>query len=174
MFKLVTAGSSGVPAAGVLIDEFEVHAVFLALPLLVIVLGLVFLAESQGVMRCAEYIRSKIESRYRPFIGWEEWLEEEGEQTDQKYRRLVNAWQLAAFYIVFLVYYAGASYLGVNNAHRIGEPEEIWELVASVLYVFLGVLFVWFLYLNLRATAADRSRSLPNFRLVRFRLIRFR
>lgn len=63
MFKLAVGGSAVIPAAQSVAASYSIGAITLALPLVVVVLVLLFLAENHAVMRAGTYILQEIEPK---------------------------------------------------------------------------------------------------------------
>lgn len=154
LFKVMTFGIIGVPAANYLSDRFNIPEVLLALPVLVLIIALMYLAENHGLMRCGRFIRTEIEPRYPEVVGWERWLEESDE------RRSVDRYVAYSFFLLFVVYYVGtavaAGKYAIDNKY---SQIEITVLIS--VYVSVGVLFLAYLAMNLRTKAAISTDARP-------------
>jgi hypothetical protein len=166
MFRLASIGSPAVPAAGALIDSLELDAAFLALPLLVVVIGILFVSENQAIMRCGRYIREQIESRYAT-DGWERWLEKELENSPS---RAADKWLHYAFFGVFVAYYVGSAYFGTSFVHgEVGAGFRAESTVATAIsYAVFGLMSVWFMAQNLRASTRAPTPNRFSIHLVVF------
>ena len=81
IFKLAGIGIVGMPSAYFFAKAYQLEVLVMSLPILICTVVLLYLSESRALMRCGQYIRTKIE----PAIidthgicgtGWECWLEE--------------------------------------------------------------------------------------------------
>jgi hypothetical protein len=153
LFKVMTFGIIGVPAANYLSDRFKIPEILLALPALVLIIALMYLAENHGLMRCGRFIRTHVEPRFSDVKGWERWLEESDE------RRSVDRYVAYSFFLLFIVYYVGTA--GAAGAYAI-RTYEIWQYSALIgLYVSVGVLFLGYLAMNLRTKAVISTDVTP-------------
>lgn len=103
-FKLMTGGTTVVPAAQFLSQKFEIGALSTIIPVLVVVIAVLFIAENNAIMRCGRYIRTEIESNVDGVLGWEHWLESQADFDS----RLVDRLVLLSFYALMAVYFAAA------------------------------------------------------------------
>lgn len=159
-FKLSGIGILAIPALAQLSQHPTssglTNVVILLLPLIVVAIVLIFLAENRAICRCGTYIRKEIEPCVDQEIrrelknqvklkdwkwkGWEEWLEEP--QT-----RAARQAALLGFYLLFAAYYLATSYLAVNYivtlVPDIGTNTLVYLLIIT-LYAVPGLLTVYF------------------------------
>lgn len=144
IFRALGLGLVIVPASNFLAKEYSVDTLILSTPLLTIVVALLFMAETRALMRCGRYIRTKIESEIEDFIGWEEWLEIPSNYD----RRDVDKYLSYSFYLLFIVYYCGATFLAFRfSTEKYGIVAA--SLVSSA-YVAIGIWFVIFTIQNIK------------------------
>ncbi len=110
IFKTIIAGLTVVPAANVLGTAYEVDVVTISLPILVLVIGLVYLSENHALMRCGRYIHDHIETETPDAVGWESWLR----APDAFQKRTTDKLTFQAFYLLYLVYFLGSSWLATS------------------------------------------------------------
>ena len=158
IFKTMGFGLVVVPASHFLSQAYKIDTVTLSLPILVVVVALIYLAENNALMRCGRYLKHHIEPEIREVIGWEEWLE-----TKSSYdTRAVDKYLSYAFYLLFFVYFAGSVFLASRFA-----LETYGMLPTSLLlggYVAIGIWFVIFLLKSIKistTTEADAQAG-PN------------
>lgn len=143
IFRIMGFGLTIVPAANFVAQTYKVDAITLSLPILVVVIALVFLAENNALMRCGSYIKDHIEPNFPKIVGWETWL-----QIKKKWNvRNVDIYVSYAFHILFLVYFIG-SVLIARNFCIITYGTYLANLLLST-YVIIGVWFVIYLFQNI-------------------------
>ena len=98
IFWTVIIGLLGMPTLTYLARDADALA-WLAIPFLVLVIIVLFLAEQNAMMRCGRFIREKIESNPDLVPGWEFWLE-----SRQEYRRMERNF-VGCFIVIFFLYY---------------------------------------------------------------------
>jgi hypothetical protein len=107
MLKFIVGGSAVVPAAQYLGDKFSIGAITLALPIVVVVMVLLFLAENHAMMRAGTYILTEIEPHVDGIRGWETWLSsrasDNGARTVDKLVVISFALVSASYFIVSIV-----------------------------------------------------------------------
>ena len=138
-FKTLVLGVMAVPATQSLAKVYEIDALALALPLLVLVFALLYLAENHTIMRCGRYIRLHIEPRVPDVTGWETWLT----TPDGFEKRSVDRHLKYSFYTLFGVYYAGSIFLAARFAY-----DSYGMVVCSIvlgIYLGLGIWFTFYL-----------------------------
>jgi hypothetical protein len=114
-YKTLIIGLTGVPAAHHFARTLQIDILLLALPVLVFVLGLMYLADNHTIMRCGRYIRCHIEPAINPsLVGWEMWLERE----DGSDKRSVDRLLTYSFYVLSVAYFIISVFLAVKFAHR--------------------------------------------------------
>lgn len=145
-FRTLGFGLAVVPGAHFLAAVYNVDALMISVPVLTIVVALLYLSENHALMRCGTYILEHIEPHVPEVCGWEEWLA----APRGIRRRTVDVYLSYAFYLVFLVYYAGSVFLAVRFAlHEYGIACALTILSA---YAATGVAFTAFLVRNVRSS----------------------
>jgi len=152
IFKTMGFGLVVVPAAHFLSQAYNIDTVTLSMPLLVVVVALIFLAENNALMRCGSYLKDHIESEVEGIIGWEVWLETENNFD----RRAVDEYLSYAFYLLFFVYYAGSVFLVAKFALKSYGMLETALLLGA--YVAIGIWFVIFLLKNIKTSTTKFGR----------------
>jgi hypothetical protein len=153
IFKTLGFGIAIVPAAHYLGQAHDIDVIVIALPVLVLVVGLMYLSENNAVMRCGRYIGEKIEPR-TDVVGWEEWLS----TPDVFKKRTVDRYLFSSFYLLFLVYYAGSVFL---TARLCLQNYGITFSIAIVaVYIVIGIWSAIFLLRNaLMSTTTARDNT---------------
>ena len=156
IFQTMSFGLVIVPGSHFLAEKYNLDTVTLSLPILVVVVAFIYLSENNALMRCGRYIKFHIEPQIENVTGWEKWLETKGSWD----ARSVDKYLTYAFYLLFLVYFAGSVFMAAQFAiHSYGV------IVASLLlgaYIAIGVWFVIYLFHNIRIstmTDADSSNA---------------
>ncbi len=179
VFRVLTFGILVTPTAAGIITGLGESSVFmedsnfeilsLILPFLAIAFGLVYLSESNAVMRLGEYIRKEIDPHFPQNVtGWESWLERPQRRPVDRFwhrllgdwfgdwfwhRRLVDRLRNACFFLLQSLYFGGTAFLAVAFVHsRFKAP---WSVLAGALYAAVAFLFLVFLLFNLRASSGD-------------------
>jgi hypothetical protein len=98
VFWTVVIGLLGMPALTYLAVGRDIM-IWLALPFLILVVIILFLAEQNAMMRVGRYIREYIEREVDMPMGWETWLESRGQY------RLMEKSFIGSFIIIFFLYY---------------------------------------------------------------------
>jgi hypothetical protein len=151
IFKIQSLGLVIVPASSFLGKAYDVDILIVTTPLLVIVVGLMFLFEINALMRCGEYIKDRIEPIISDVEGWEEWLQIP-EPFDKRRAELYNA---VAFLLLFAVYFLASVYLAYSFATtKYSIATGLW-LTAG--YIAVGIWFFIFLVQNLRLKTSPSS-----------------
>ncbi len=146
IFKLAGFGIAGVPGAYYLANVYKLEILVYTLPILIIIIALLYLAESRALMRCGRYIRTRLEEQVKDengavVGGWEKWLEtrERGEPN----RRSVDKYATAFFYLLFTIYYAAAVSMA---SHMAGEHFGVVGCAVVLgAYIGVGAAFIAFL-----------------------------
>ncbi len=151
IFKIAGFGIFVVPAVQFLSEFQNIGVVLLTLPLLVITIVLLFLAENHGMMRCGSFIKDVIEPNVLDddlSSGWEHWLEAQGHPD----RRSVERYVSYGFYILFSVYYLASVWLAVRWILDTLQDSNatLWASGALAGYIAIGLLFATFLFANIR------------------------
>lgn len=122
----------------------------MALPVVVIVIALLYLADNNAIIRAGYFIRCRIE-RYVPVQGWEEWLESRTPLTRGTERHVT-----VAVYILFLLYYVASVYLSWPAAREeFGTRRAAYAMAGyAVLGASVAAYFVWQILLS--TTALER------------------
>jgi hypothetical protein len=138
-FKTLVLGVTLVPTAQFLAHTYNIDVLTIAMPLLVLVFGLLYLAENHTMMRCGRYIREHIECRVEGILGWEHWLT----TPDLFEKRSVDRLLVRAFYVLFGVYYVVAVFIASRFvALRYGF---LPSFVCALVYASVGGWFSFFL-----------------------------
>ena len=98
LFWTVVIGLLGMPTLTYLAKDADTLA-WLAIPFLMLVIIVLFLAEQNAMMRCGRYIREKVEGNPELAPGWECWLESRPEY------RLMERNFVGCFIVIFFFYY---------------------------------------------------------------------
>lgn len=146
IFRLAGLGIIGMPSSYFLAATYEFEILILSLPILICIVLLLYISESRALMRCGEYIKTKIEPEIndngkKNFKGWEHWLQEK--KKGERGRRTVDKLVTVFFYILFLFYYIASVSLAVEMAN------SKWGVTGFAVtigfYVGTGILFIGFL-----------------------------
>jgi hypothetical protein len=127
----------------------------LALPLLVVVIALLYLADNMAVIRMGYFIRRHIE-RHAGVRGWEAWLE-----LNRPLTRAAERHVTTAVSILFLLYYVGAVAMAWSAADELFIPFGVAVVVVS--YFCLGIAIA----------AVFMSEMLPSTTTLGWRLKRY-
>ena len=153
MLKFVVGGSAVVPAAQYLGDKFSIGAITLALPIVVVVLVLLFLAENRAVMRAGTYILTEIEPHIDGIQGWETWLSSGAED---KGVRAVEKLVIVSFALVSASYFVVSIVLAARHAAEVFGNSGQYLVTGS--YVAIGLGLTWVLYKQAQTnTEGDRK-----------------
>jgi hypothetical protein len=156
IFKTMGFGLVVVPGSHFLAQAYKLDTVILSLPILVVVVALIYLSENNALMRCGRFIRHHIEPKMTDIVGWEEWLERKGSWD----ARSVDKYLSYAFYLLFLVYFAGSVFIAARFAVSTYGVLETGLLLGA--YVAIGVWFVIYLIRNVRvSTIMDADLQPP-------------
>lgn len=145
MFKLAVGGSAVIPAAQSLADSYSMGVITLALPLIVVVLVLLFLAENHAVMRAGTYILQEIETKVESVKGWETWLHAVEANTGN---RTVDKLLIFAFSVLTASYFIVSVVLVAR--HALQEFGQQGQYLIGGFYVLLGAALSFFLYSQAR------------------------
>jgi hypothetical protein len=146
-FQTLGFGALSLPAAGYLAEMRKVPALSLTVPLLILVIALLYLADNHGIMRCGDYIREHIEPELLrdEAIGWEAWLEQ-----GQRSTELYTTW---CFYLLFLLYFVAALFMtwAYMDPNSLGGtfPRPVPTIITS-LYIAFGVAAGWHIVRSIR------------------------
>ena len=151
IYKTMGFGLVVVPVANFLADTYKIDIIVLSLPILVLVVALIFLAENNALMRCGRYIKICIEPEMKGFLGWEQWLE-----TKSCYdTRAVDKYLTYAFYLLFFMYFTGSLFIACRFAYDVYGM--LWTSLLGGFYVAIGVWFVIFLLKNIKISTTTSS-----------------
>jgi len=152
-------GALSVPAASYLAQVHNLPALSLTIPLLVLGIALLYLADNHGIIRCGKYIREHIEKdlNNEAFLGWETWLElgqGQGRRSPERY----TTW---CFYLLFLLYFVASVFMAWkyvwDNARR-GYQLQL-SVGATILYCALGVAVGWYIVHSIRLGTTDSEKK---------------
>jgi hypothetical protein len=151
LFRIVGFGLVAVPAAQYLGRSYGISYLIPMTPFLVMVIGLMYVAECEALMRAGCYIRNYIEPAFRHEItGWETWLEQ-----SNRVRR-VDRFVVMSFLGLFFIYYAATA---TAATIELGKFIEWW--IAGAAYFVGGVAFGMFVKRELMRTGST-SRILDS------------
>lgn len=154
-FRIIIGGATIVPAAQFIAQTYNIATLSLLLPVLVIIITLLFLAENHALMRCGCFIRLHIESTVAEVKGWETWLESTHELDD---RRTVDRYLNYSFFLLSGLYYIASVTLAGELAHsRYGL---VGLSVTLGVYVALGIWMATLLIRQVKATTTTRYEVL--------------
>ncbi len=146
LFKTLILGVTLIPTAQFLGKEHKIGILLLGMPLLVLILALIFLAENHAIMRCGRYILERIEPNLDPPGGWETWLT----TADHIEKRSVDRLLVWSFHLLFSLYYVIGVYLAASYAR---ETYGIWpERGCLLAYVPLGLAFAIYFFLTMQVS----------------------
>lgn len=150
-FKIAAIALFIFPAGEHVARVLGAKLLLLILPILVISVALLYLAENHALMRCGRYIRQGIEREMQGIIGWERWLE----TRDECKPRSVDRYVAYSIYIVLGVYYVAAVFVAVEYSN------DTYGMLPSALflgfYSAVGILFLYYLVRNVRLTTTTDS-----------------
>lgn len=141
MFKLVVGGAAVIPAAQSLANTYSIGAITLALPLIVVVLVLLFLAENHSMMRAGTYILEQIEPNIEGVMGWETWLNSAKSNAG---KRTVDKLLIFAFSVLAACYFMVSVVLAVR--HALQEFGQQGQYMIGSAYIGVGIVLVFILY----------------------------
>jgi hypothetical protein len=141
MFQLIIGGAAIVPAAQSLAVTYSIGPVTLALPLILVVLVLMFIAENRSMMRAGQYILENIEPRFGKKGGWESWL---NTSTGITKNRSVDKILVFAFSVLSSFYFIVAVVLAWSYASRAFGNNG--KYAVAVAYVAVGAVLAFILY----------------------------
>ena len=146
IFKTMGFGLVVVPGSHFLAQAYEIDTVTLSLPILVVVVALIYLAENNALMRCGRYIKLHIEPETTDIVGWEQWLEKKSSWD----ARSVDKYLSYAFYLLFFVYFAGSVFVAGRFTLTTYGALAAGLLLGT--YVAIGVWFVIYLIRSIRVS----------------------
>jgi len=143
-FKVTISGILGTPILYYISKIDDMDFVLFALPAIVIVIALQYLAENHAVMRAGTYIKQQIEPFHKNtcqngICGWEQWLSCDNEFDS----RTVDKYLTRSFILTYIVYYIATSYLACKLLFDDYTIMSFWCIV--IVYSFIGISFVYFL-----------------------------
>jgi hypothetical protein len=141
MFKLVIGGAAVIPTAQSVANTYSIGALTLALPIIVVVLVLMFLAENHAMMRAGTYILEQIEPKVDGVTGWVTWL---NSAKDGSGKRTVDKLLVVAFSILATSYFMASVLLAAR--HALLEFGLKGQYLIGGAYIAIGVVLVFVLY----------------------------
>lgn len=138
--------------------------IILTIPFLVIVVGLIYLAESNSLMRCGRYIRLIIEYPFiTDILGWETWLEKPDENFET---RNVDKYLFWGFYFLSSLYFLGSTFLSTLYLYEECKPHGkilTWFVIITfiIIYLSMGILFLIYLFRNKKLSTKDETKNKP-------------
>lgn len=154
MFNLAVGGSAVIPAAQSVADSYSIGVITLALPLVVVVLVLLFLAENHSMMRAGTYILQEIETKVEGVKGWETWLNSAQANIGT---RTVDKLLIFAFSVLAASYFIVSVVLAARYALK--EFGQQGQYLIGGIYVFLGAGLSFFLYSQARTDTKPATSS---------------
>lgn len=152
MFKLVVGGAAVIPAAQSLANTYSIGTITIALPLVVVVLVLRFLAENHSMMRAGTYILEQIEPSVEGSGGWETWL---NSTKDRFSTRTVDKMLIFAFSVLASCYFIVSVVLAVR--HALSEFGQQGQYLLGGAYLGVGVALALYLYSQARTNTETSS-----------------
>lgn len=153
MFKLVVGGAAVIPAAQSLASTYSIGAITIALPLIVVVLVMLFLAENHSMMRAGTYILEQIEPSIEVPGGWETWLHT---SIDTSSTRTVDKMLIFAFAVLASCYFIVSVVLAVR--HALAEFGQQGQYLLGGAYLGVGVVLAFYLYSQARTSTQPNSK----------------
>jgi len=152
VIRLQTLGVTGIPLVIGAGEKFQLAAILMASPLIVLVFVFMLVFEQNSIMRAGEYIKENLETTPlcpADLTGWEHWLEAgEGHRTAEAF----FAW---AAYIAFVVYFAMGTYLAYwSMKEKLGPAAAVASLG---LYCGGFLLALYLVVTNLRTTTSPKK-----------------
>ena len=132
LFWTVVIGLLGMPALTYLAKDADTLA-WLAIPFLMLVIIVLFLAEQHAMMRCGRFIREQIEGAPDLAPGWECWLESRPQY------RLMERNFVGCFIVIFFLYY----FLAISMALYRLWAEVVHDPSGQYLYWLYGALVAY-------------------------------
>lgn len=159
LFWTVVIGLLGMPTITYLAKDADTLA-WLAIPFLMIVIIVLFLAEQNAMMRAGRFIREKIEGQSNLGEGWECWLESRPEF------RLMERNFIGCFITIFFLYYFLAVGMAIYRlwAEVSADPSghfRYWFQGACVAYA-IGALWAVINLIHHWRFTISTSASLPH------------
>gem|GEM_PF-896813 len=138
-FKIMVGGATLIPILVGVLAHYSATPILLTLPLVVVVTALLYLNQWNSIMRCGQYIRTKIECDIMGSDGWEAWLESTRDPAGHRVdNRLVDTYLVYAFYLLIGGYYFGTTYIALEYSHD--EYRSILSWTAGALYLAIGAI----------------------------------
>jgi hypothetical protein len=144
-FQTLGFGALSLPAAGYLAEVHKVPALSLTVPLLILGIALLYLADNHGIMRCGKYIKEHIEKEFRKdgVVGWETWLEMGPKKSETRSTERYTTW---CFYLLFILYFIAAVFMAWG--YLAPKPSNFVfpfsaSLIIMALYAVFGIAVGW-------------------------------
>ena len=153
MFKLAIGGGTAVPIAQYFAHTYAIGEITLALPLMVVVLVLLFLAENHAVMRAGTYTLQEIEPRILGINGWETWLSTTNKNIST---RTVDKLVIVAFSVLASSYFLVSVVLAMRYVDE--EFGGHWFYFVSSGYFGVGLILVFVIYQQARTNTSVKER----------------
>lgn len=159
LFWTIVMGLLGLPTLTYLAKDADTLA-WLAIPFLMLVIIVLFIAEQHAMMRAGRFIREEIERQGNFAPGWESWLESQPEF------RLMERNFLGCFICIFLLYYFLAVGMAIYRlwAEISADPsgQFLYWLYGAVVAYSIGLLWVLINLIHHWRFAVSTSADLPN------------
>ncbi len=159
IFKIAAIGLFVAPGGHYLARTMDAGLLLLFLPILVISVAVLYLAENHALMRCGRYIRLHVETEIPDLCAWEEWLE----TPDACRPRSVDQLSSYSMYIILGAYYLASILVAYRQSHDTYGPAVTHVLTGF--YVGLGVIFLFFLLQNVRGSTTTLIDPPPTKRV---------
>lgn len=153
IFRTLAFGLTVVPAAQFIADKFEIDAVIVSMPLLVIVVSFLYLSENHALMRCGRFIRLEIEPRIPNVVGWEGWLT----TPDEYEKRSVDRYLTYSFTLLYFLYFAAAVFLACRFVHS--AYGLLWSALLLGCFSAVGIWFAFYFFTKMQISTTTRSES---------------
>jgi fucose permease len=141
MFRIVVGGAAVIPAAQSLANNFQIGAITLALPLIVVVLVLIFLTENHAMMRAGAYLLEHYEASRSDVVGWETWL---SSSKGPNKKRTVDKMLVFAFAVLASSYFMVSVVMAARYALQ--EFGQHGQYLIAGGYFGVGIVLVFILY----------------------------
>ncbi|MCP4698111.1 MAG: hypothetical protein GY862_14850 [Gammaproteobacteria bacterium] len=123
VIRIQTIGIAGIPLIIGAGQKFDLSAILIVAPLIILVFAFMLVFEQGSLMRAGEYIKKNIETQFCSdrFIGWEHWLEDPDAKPSR--RRSETFFALSA-HIAFAIYYVIGTILALDAL-----KQGVWSIL---------------------------------------------
>jgi len=141
IFWLIVIGTLLIPAAAFAASAFDSTLASGAIPFVVLVLMITFIAEQNSIIRAGRYLREHVEPHIEGVIGWERWLE------SNRKLRSVDRIFFGAFILIFFIFYGVGTRAALESlmvaAPGVEDMSYHWITLGG--YVAGGIFFLYVL-----------------------------